>query len=74
MNCKMVSLILQEAGDFCCERGSALNVCYMDAKSASDILWIDGLLYKLHSMGVGGKTLKVAPCICVAVTYTEQVI
>ena len=71
MNCKKVSLILQEAGDCCCERGSALNVCYMDAKSAFDMLWIDGLLYKLHNMGVGGKTLK---CICVAVTYTEKVI
>ena len=55
----MVSLILQEARDFCCERGSALNVCYMDAKSAFDMVWIDGLLYKLHNMGVGGKTLRV---------------
>ena len=55
----MVSLILQEAREFCCERGGALNVCYMGAKSAFDMVWIDRLLYKLHNMGVGGKTLIV---------------
>jgi len=32
---------------------------YMDAKSAFDMVRIDGLLYKLHYMGVGGKTLRV---------------
>ena len=28
----------------------------MDAKSAFDMVWIDGFMYKFHNMGVGGKT------------------
>ena len=58
-NCKMVSYMLQEARDYCCERGSSLHACYLDAQSAFDKVWINGLIYKLHHIGVRGKLLRI---------------
>ena len=43
----MVSFIVQEARDYCIERGSPLHVCYMD-----------GFIYKLFTFGVKGKMLR----------------
>ena len=55
----MISYMLQEARDYCCERGSSLHACYLDAQSASDKVWINGLVYKLHQLGVCGELLRV---------------
>jgi len=42
-------LFLHKVRYFCWERQSALSVSYMDTKSALDMIWIDCLLYKLHT-------------------------
>jgi len=58
-NCKMVSYLLQEARDYCCERGSSLHACYLDAQSAFDKVWINGLIYKLYHLEVRGQLLRI---------------
>ena len=55
----MVSYMLQEVRDYWCELGSSLHACYLDAQSASDKVWINGLVYKLHQLGVCGELLRV---------------
>ena len=58
MNCKMVSFIVQEVRNYCWEHDSPLNICYLDARSAFDMVWLNGLLYKLHELGIRGKPLR----------------
>ncbi|KAH3796870.1 hypothetical protein DPMN_150447 [Dreissena polymorpha] len=55
----MVSYMLQEARDYCCKRGSSLHACFLDAQSAFDKVWINGLVYKLYQLWVRGKLLRV---------------
>ena len=48
----MVYFILQEYANYCIEEGSELYACLMDADKALDRVWINGLLYKLHKIGI----------------------
>ena len=58
-SCTMASFITHEARDFAKERGSPMYCCYLDAKQAFDRVWIKGLLYKLHELGIRGKMLRI---------------
>jgi hypothetical protein len=55
---KMVSLIYQEAVNYSRERGDVTYTCFMDAMKAFDMTWIDGVVYKLHNIGIQGKPLR----------------
>ena len=59
----MASFMLQESRDYCIELGSPLRACYLDAKAAFDKVWLTGLVYKLHTMGVRGKLLRIVNSI-----------
>ena len=56
---KMTSFIFQEASNYCIERKSTLYSCFMDATKAFDNTWYNGLLYKLHELGITGKPLRI---------------
>ena len=58
-NCKMASFMLHESRDYYIEHGSPLHACYLDAKAAFDKVWLTGLVYKLHTMGIRGKLLRI---------------
>jgi len=58
-SCKMVSFLLQESRNYCNERHSPLHACYLDARSAFDVVWTSGLLYKLYHLGIRGKALRI---------------
>ena len=58
-NCKMASFMLQESRDYYIEHGSPLHACYLDAQAAFDNVWLTGLVYKLHTMGIRGKLLRI---------------
>ena len=51
--------MLQESRDYCIELCSPLHACYLDAKAAFDKVWLTGLVYKLHTMGIRGKLLRI---------------
>ena len=57
-NSKMVSFIVQECAEYCRERGSCLYSCFMDAEKAFDRVWINGLLYKLHQVGLNVQDIQ----------------
>ena len=54
----MVSFILQECVNYCVERGSCLYACFMDAEKVFDRVWINGLLYKLSTIGASNKDIR----------------
>ena len=58
-NCKMASFMLQESRDYYIEHGSPLHACYLEAQAAFDNVWLTGLVYKLHTMGIRGKCLRI---------------
>ena len=78
-SCKMASFTLQESRDFCIELGNPLRACYLDAKATFDKVWLTGLVYKLHTIGIRGKLLRIVNstlrgtisiCICAPFYYT----
>ena len=71
--------MLHESRDYCIELGNPLRACYLDAKAAFDKVWLTGLVYKLHTMGIRGKLLRIVNstlrgtisiCICAPFYYT----
>ncbi len=52
--------ILSEALDhYVVERKLPLYVCFIDVRKAYDLLWRDGLIARLHSVGVKGTMLRI---------------
>ncbi len=58
-SCIMSSFALQEVINHYKEEGSNIYCCFLDAPKAFDCVWIDGLLFKLFSMGIKRKTLRI---------------
>jgi hypothetical protein len=54
----LTSFELQECISYNLERESKVYVCFLDASSAFDTVWHNGLFVKLHKLGVTGKTWK----------------
>ena len=52
MGCNMTSFILQESIYYANENNSKLYTCFLDAQKAFDKVWHNGLLIKLHEMGL----------------------
>ena len=50
----MTSFTLQETVNHFLERSSVVYCCFLDAASAFDVVWHDGLLYKLYELGING--------------------
>ena len=58
-NCNMGSFMLLKSRDYCIELGSPLHACYLDAKAAFDKVWLTGIVYNLHTMGIRDKLLRI---------------
>ena len=56
--CTEASFVLQEAVHHYIERGSKVYACFLDSSKAFDTVWTDGLFYKLHCLGINGKTWR----------------
>jgi hypothetical protein len=54
----LASFELQECINYNLERQSKVFVCLLDSSSAFDMVWHAGLFYKLHELGVTGKTWR----------------
>ena len=54
-SCVHTSLLLQETVASALERHSKVFVSYFDVSKAFDTVWINGLFFKLHDMGIRGK-------------------
>lgn len=59
LGCNMTSFLLQESVHYARDNGSKLYICFLDAKKAFDKVWHDGLLMKLHEMGIDFYMWKV---------------
>ena len=55
----MTSFTLQETINHFIERGSKTYCYTLDASSAFDRVWIDGLFYKLFNIGIDGRLWRV---------------
>ena len=55
----MTSFTLQETANHYIERGSKVFCAMLDASSAFDVVWHDGLFYKLFKIGINGKLWRV---------------
>ena len=55
----MTSFTLQETVNHFLERSSVVYCCFLDAASAFDVVWHDGLLYKLYELCVNGKMWRI---------------
>ena len=55
----MTSFILQETVNYNLERGSKTYCCMLDASSAFDTVWHDGLFFKLYNAGINGRLWRV---------------
>ena len=55
----MTSFTLQETVKHFLKRSSVVYCCFLDAASAFDVVWHDGLLYKLYELGVNGKMWRI---------------
>ena len=55
----MTSFTLQETVNHFIERGSKVYCCMLDAASAFDHVWQDGLFYKLFNVGINGRLWRV---------------
>lgn len=62
----MTSFILKETINYHNERGSKTYCCMLDASSAFDTVWHDGLFYKLYNTGINGRLWRV-----LRAAYTE---
>ena len=54
-NSTLLSFTIQEAISHCLEFKSNVYCCFLDCEQAFDRVWWNGLLYKLHSIGIKGK-------------------
>jgi endonuclease/exonuclease/phosphatase family metal-dependent hydrolase len=50
-----LSYVVQEVINHHCASGSKVYACFLDIKSAFDVIWWDGLLYKMSTIGVKNK-------------------
>ena len=50
---------VQECVNYNTERGSKVAICLLDSSNAFDTVWHAGLFYKLHELGIKGKTWRV---------------
>ena len=54
-SCVHTSLLLQETVANALEKNNKVFVSYFDVSKAFDTVWINGLFFKLHEMGIRGK-------------------
>ena len=59
MGSPMTSFILTESISYCKDKHSKLFTCFLDARQSFDRVWHDGLIFKLHNLGICTKLLKV---------------
>ena len=52
------SFIFQEVINYNVERGSKVYVCLLDTSKAFDVVWINGLFYKLFKFGICGRVWR----------------
>ena len=55
LSCVHSALLLQETISTNLETNSKVFVTYLDVSKAFDSVWIDGLFYQLHSLGIVGR-------------------
>lgn len=55
ISCLHLSFTLQECIAFHIERGSKVYMCLLDLRKAFDVVWHDGLFYKVFILGINGK-------------------
>ena len=53
------SFVLQEIVHHNVEKGSKVYACFLDSSKAFDMVWLDGLFYKLFNIGMKGKTWRI---------------
>ena len=58
VSCVHTAMLLQETVATELESHSKVFVAYYDVAKAFDGVWVDGLFYRLHEMGVVGKTWR----------------
>ena len=58
LGCSMSSLMLKECISFAKENHSKLFVCFLDVQKASDCVWHNDLIVKLHGMGIQSNRLR----------------
>ena len=49
------SFILQETINYNVEKGSKVYTCLLDTSKAFDVVWFNGLFYKLYKFGIRGN-------------------
>ena len=60
VGCTEASFTILETINHMLERGSKVFSCFLDVWKAFDVVWIDGILYKLFSeLGIRGRMWKV---------------
>ena len=72
--CLGTSLILQEAVSYMVENSQTVLVAQLDARSAFDVVWHDGLFLKMYEMGIKAKAWRIlkqwyeksVSCVCVS--------
>ena len=57
--CLGTSLLLQEAVSYMVEKGQSVLVAQLDARSAFDVVWHDGLFLKMYEMGIKAKAWRI---------------
>ena len=55
----MTSFVLKETINYYAERGSKTFCCMLDASSAFDTVWHDGLFFKVYNAGINGRLWRV---------------
>lgn len=63
----MTGFLAQEVVDYCRDNKSKLFASYLDCKQAFDRVWHDGLLFKLHELGISHQL-----CLSVASMHADM--
>ena len=58
MSCVHSAIVLQETIAVGLDAGKKVFVAYFDVAKAFDSVWIDGLFYNLHKMGIRGRVWR----------------
>ena len=58
LSCLHVSFSVQESILHNLERGSKVYTCFLDTRKAFDVVWHEGLFYKLFELGINGKAWR----------------